>query len=112
VGDLDSLAGLHFSDLSPIDLLNQPKWLARLAENRLGSIVPRVPMFLYHANGDEIIPVAVGRTLRSDYCRAGVNTRWTELPAPNHVTGAIEGGPLAIEWLALRVYGLPAFGNC
>ncbi|MDP4506111.1 lipase family protein [Nonomuraea turcica] len=112
VGDLDRLAGLRFSDLSPIDLLNQPKWLARLAENRLGAVTPRVPMFLYHARGDEIIPLAVGSTLRSEYCRAGVNVRWMALPAPDHVTGAVEGGPLAIEWLTLRILGLPAFGNC
>ncbi|MEV4169042.1 lipase family protein [Nonomuraea sp. NPDC049709] len=112
VGDLGKLAGLRFADLSPIDLLNQPKWLARLAENRLGATAPRVPMFLYHARGDQIIPLAVGSTLRLEYCRAGVNVRWAALPAPDHVTGAIEGGPLAIEWLALRILGLPAFGNC
>ncbi|MEU8249526.1 lipase family protein [Nonomuraea sp. NPDC048916] len=112
VGDLDKLAGLRFSDLSPVDLLNQPKWLARLAENRLGSAPPRVPMFLYHGTGDQIIPYAVGATLRSEYCRAGVNTRWLSLPAPDHVTGAIEGGPPAVEWLTLRILGLPAFGNC
>ncbi|MEO3803230.1 lipase family protein [Nonomuraea sp. B1E8] len=112
VGELDRLAGLRFSDLSPIDLLGQPKWQARLAENRLGSAAPQVPMFLYHGTGDEIIPLSVGSTLRSAYCRAGVTVRWVALPAPDHVTGAIEGGPLAIEWLALRMYGLPASGNC
>jgi dienelactone hydrolase len=112
VGDLGKLAGLRFSDLSPIDLMNQPKWLARLAENRLGAVAPRVPIFLYHASGDEIIPQAVSATLRSEYCRAGANVRWISLPAPSHVTGAIEGGPLAIEWLGLRILGLPAFGNC
>ncbi|SEG85468.1 Secretory lipase [Nonomuraea solani] len=112
VAELSKLAGLRFSDLSPVDLLNQPKWRARLAENRLGAIAPRVPMFLYHARGDQIIPLAVGATLRSEYCGAGVNARWVALPAPDHVTGAIEGGPLAIEWLALRILGLPAFDNC
>ncbi|NRQ40249.1 lipase [Nonomuraea sp. NN258] len=112
VGELSKLAGLRFADLSPVDLLNQPKWLARLAENRLGAIRPRVPMFLYHARGDEIIPFAVGAELRAAYCRAGVNARWAALSAPNHVTGAVEGGPLAIEWLTLRLLGLPAFGNC
>ncbi|MFC5826558.1 lipase family protein [Nonomuraea insulae] len=112
VGDLSKLAGLRFADLSPIDLLNQPKWVTRMTENRLGATAPRVPMFLYHARGDQIIPLSVGSTLRSEYCRAGVNVRWTALPAPDHVTGAIEGGPLAIEWLALRILGLPAFGNC
>lgn len=112
VGDLGRLAGLRFADLSPIDLLGQPKWQARLTENRLGAAAPRVPMFLYHAQGDEIIPHTVGATLRSAYCRAGVNTRWTSFPGGNHVLGAVEGGPLAIEWLALRIYGLPAIGNC
>ncbi|GAA2851023.1 lipase family protein [Nonomuraea rubra] len=112
VGDLSKLAGLRFADLSPIDLLNQPKWLTRLAENRLGATPPRVPMFLYHARGDQIIPLAVGSTLRTEYCRAGVRARWLSLPAPDHVTGAIEGGPLAIEWLALRILGLPASSNC
>lgn len=112
VGDLGKLAGLRFSDLSPIDLLGQPKWLARLNENRLGSAPPRVPVFLYHGRGDQIIPYSVGATLRSEYCRAGVNTRWVPLPAPDHVTGAIEGGPLAIEWLTLRLLGLPAISNC
>ena len=28
------------------------------------------------------------------------------------VLGAVQGGPLAVECLALRLYGLPAFGNC
>lgn len=112
VDDLGKLAGLRFADLSPVDLLNQPKWLTRLAENRLGATAPRVPMFLYHARGDQIIPLAVGSTLRTEYCRAGVNARWTTLPAPDHVTGAVEGGSLAIEWLALRLLGLPALGNC
>ncbi|MCP2344585.1 lipase family protein [Nonomuraea roseoviolacea] len=113
VGELeDKLAGLRFSDLSPVDLLDLPKWRVRLAENRLGATPPKVPVFLYHAQGDEIIPQAVGATLRSEYCRAGANVRWTSLPAGSHVLGAVEGGPLAIEWLALRVLGLPAIGNC
>ncbi|GAA2211066.1 lipase family protein [Nonomuraea monospora] len=112
VDDLSKLAGLRFSDLSPIDLLNQPKWLTRLAENRLGATTPRVPLFLYHARGDQIIPFAVGSTLRTEYCAAGARVRWLSLPAPDHVTGAIEGGPVAIEWLALRILGLPASSNC
>ncbi|WP_082310826.1 lipase family protein [Nonomuraea sp. SBT364] len=112
VGELSKLAGLRFADLSPVDLLDQPKWLARLAENRLGSAPPRVPLFLYHARGDETIPHAVGATLRGEYCATGANVRWASLSASSHVLGAVQGGPLAIEWLALRLYGLPASGNC
>ncbi|MEV4066533.1 lipase family protein [Nonomuraea dietziae] len=106
------LAGLRFSDLSSLDLLNQPKWVARLTENRLGAAAPRVPVFLYHAQGDEIIPHSVGTTLRSQYCSAGARVRWVSLVAGNHVLGAVKGGPLAIEWLALRLLGVPATSNC
>ncbi|WP_084962345.1 lipase family protein [Thermoactinospora rubra] len=113
VGEINSkLAGLRFSDLSPLDLLSQPKWQVRLTENRLGARAPRVPVFLYHAQGDEIIPHSVGAALRSQYCSAGVRVRWVSIPGGNHVLGAVEGGPLAIEWLALRVLGLPATTNC
>ncbi|GAA0945890.1 lipase family protein [Nonomuraea longicatena] len=112
VGELSGFAGLRFADLSPVDLLALPKWTARLTENRLGAMPPGVPVFLYHATGDQIIPYAVGAELRAAYCRAGVNTRWTAVPAGNHVLGAVEGAPLAIEWLALRLYGLPALSGC
>ncbi|RJL32802.1 lipase [Bailinhaonella thermotolerans] len=112
VGELGKLAGLRFADLTTRDLLNQPKWVARMNENRLGALPPRVPMFLYHARGDEIIPHAVGAELRAEYCAAGVTTRWASLPAQNHVAGAVEGGPLAIEWLTLRLLGLPALSDC
>jgi len=112
VGDLGKLAGLRFSDISDIDLLAQPKWQARLAENRLGGIAPQTPVFLYHARGDETIPHRVGAALREQYCDAGVRVRWASLSAPSHVLGAVEGGPLAIEWLALRLIGIPASGNC
>ena len=71
-----------------------------------------MPLFLYHATGDEIIPYGVGRTLRDAYCARGVNVLWTGLPAGSHVLGAVEGGPLAVAWLASRVLGLPAIPNC
>jgi pimeloyl-ACP methyl ester carboxylesterase len=113
VGEITAkLAGRRLAELTTTDVLNRPEWQARLLENRLGATSPRVPLFLYHAKGDEIIPYAVGNTLRREYCAAGLKVRWTALPAGNHVLGAIEGGPLAIGWLVNRVLGLPATSNC
>ncbi|MCT9930023.1 lipase family protein [Planotetraspora sp. A-T 1434] len=106
------LAGRHLSDLTTTDVMHRPDWQARLRENRLGAASPRVPLFLYHAKGDEIIPYGVDRTLRDEYCARGVKVLWKGLPAGSHVLGAVEGGPLAVGWLANRVLGLPALTNC
>ncbi|GLX06102.1 lipase family protein [Microbispora sp. NBRC 16548] len=113
VSDLRAeFGGRRLAEFTTADVLNLPDWRARLAENRLGASAPRVPLFLYHAKGDEIIPYEVGRTLRKEYCAQGVNVLWTSLPAGSHVLGAVEGGPLAVAWLATRVAGLPAIPNC
>ncbi|GAA0415420.1 lipase [Acrocarpospora corrugata] len=113
VGEIRSkLAGRQLAELTTADVMNRPDWRARLAENRLGGAKPSVPMFVYHGTGDEIIPIAVSRTLRREYCAKGANLLWTSVPAGSHVLGAVEGGPLAIAWLASRVLGLPAISNC
>ncbi|MEW9527812.1 lipase family protein [Microbispora sp. NPDC049125] len=113
VADLRArFAGHRLSDFTTADVMHRPDWQARLEENRLGGSAPRVPLFLYHATGDEIIPYGVGRTLRDAYCARGVKVLWTGVPAGSHVLGAVEGGPLAVAWLASRVLGLPAIPNC
>ncbi|PZG37106.1 lipase [Spongiactinospora gelatinilytica] len=109
---VDKLAGRRFSQLTTADVLNAPAWQARLNENRLGGRTPGVPIYLYHADDDEIIPIAIGRTLRRDWCDRGAKVLWTPLPAPNHTTGAVEGAPIAIAWLSSRFEGLPALSNC
>ncbi|WP_459798854.1 lipase family protein [Herbidospora sp. RD11066] len=106
------LAGRTLAELTTQDVMNRPDWTARLQENRLGGTKPSVPVFVWHGTGDEIIPIGVSRTLRSEWCAKGGTVTWTSVPAPSHVLGAVEGGPLAIAWLAGRMLGLPAFGNC
>ncbi|MCG5220110.1 lipase family protein [Streptosporangium sp. KLBMP 9127] len=106
------LAGRTLDELTTSDVLNLPDWQARLAENRLGATRPQMPVYLYHAKGDEIIPMAIGNTLRREWCDKGARVLWTGLPAPNHVLGAVEGAPVAIQWLANRFFGLPALSNC
>ncbi|MBP2702557.1 triacylglycerol lipase [Microbispora sp. RL4-1S] len=105
-------AGHRLSDYTTTDVMSLPEWRARLAENRLGGSAPRAPLFLYHAGHDEVVPYAVGRALRERYCARGADVLWARVPAPSHVLGAAEGGPLAVAWLVSRVLGLPAVGNC
>ncbi|MBB5140118.1 hypothetical protein HNP84_009883 [Thermocatellispora tengchongensis] len=107
-----ALAGRRLADLTTADVLALPAWQARLAETRAGAVAPKVPVFLYHADGDEIIPLSVGRTLRADWCARGAKVLWTSLPAPSHVLGAVAGAPLAVQWLDNRMRNLPTLTNC
>ncbi len=86
--------------------------LERLRENRIGSKAPDMPVLLYHAQLDELIPLAVGRGLFDEYCGRGVRVRFDVIPAAEHVTGAALGGPGAVGWLADRFAGRTAPDAC
>jgi hypothetical protein len=94
------------------DPLADPRWQARLAENRAGTRAPAAPVYLYHGSADELIPLAVGRQLRADWCRLGASVRWQEIPLAEHILGVAVGGPAAMAWLGDRFAGRPATSNC
>jgi len=94
------------------DPLTDPRWQARLEENRAGQNAPTAPVFLYHGTLDELIPLSVGQELRSSYCDMGVNVRWQTIPLAEHIIGVSVGGPAAMTWLGERFAGRPATSNC
>ncbi|HLF41389.1 MAG TPA: lipase family protein, partial [Acidimicrobiia bacterium] len=81
------------------DPLAEPRFAARLAENRAGTRAPGAPVLVYHGTADELIPVGIGRQLADDYCRLGAAVRWQELPLLGHVQAAMAGAPVAVSWL-------------
>jgi hypothetical protein len=83
-----------------------------LRENRIGGQAPDMPVFLHHAQFDELSPIAVSEKLRSEYCGRDVRLRYAVIPATEHVTGAILGAPGAVAWLAGRFAGHPAPTSC
>nr|WP_307849524.1 lipase family protein [Qaidamihabitans albus] len=94
------------------DPLADPRWQARLAENRAGERAPGAPVYLYHGTLDELIPYYVGKELRSRYCGLGTTVRWQPVPLAGHVTGVAAGGPGAMNWLGKRFAGEPVRGAC
>jgi hypothetical protein len=94
------------------DPLADPRWQARLAENRAGTRAPAAPVYLYHGSADELIPPAVGRGLRADWCGLGASVRWQEIPLAEHILGVAVGGPAAMTWLGDRFAGRPVTSNC
>lgn len=111
---IDAIAGSfkRISDLTTRDPLAQPDWRARLAQSRLGGAAPAAPVYQYHALGDELIPYAVGRELRSEWCARGADVEFDTVWVGEHVSGVISHSPAAGNWLADRFAGRPTHANC
>ncbi|GGU93631.1 lipase [Streptomyces albospinus] len=110
----DVAAGLFkkISDVTVRNPLYEPDWQARLRESALGTRRPDAPVYLYHGTADELIPYAVGKQLRADWCAKGADVQWSSIPLGEHVAGAIVGSVPAANWLADRFADKPAAGNC
>lgn len=94
------------------DPLNEPVARAVLADDSLGNAAPTAPVFLFHAYFDELIPVAVGRGLRDDYCAAGTKVQYYEDYVTEHIGLDIAAAPAAVAYLGARFAGRPAPSNC
>lgn len=94
------------------DVIQNPLWQHRLTQNRLGTVKPATPAYLYHGTFDELIPFAVGRELRSQWCAQGADVQWTPLPLLGHVTAVSAWGANAMNWLGDRFAAKPTRPNC
>jgi hypothetical protein len=111
VGLITAFALKHYRDITTTDVLALPDWQAAFAESRLGATAPQVPILQYHGLIDEVIPYAVGKNLRNEWCRRGVTDQFDTYPT-DHVAGVVAGAPAAMLWLAARIAGVPAPSNC
>lgn len=59
-----------------------------------------------------MIPYAVGKRLRADWCAKGATVRWKTLPYAEHVVGVLANAIPAADWLADRFAGEPTGGDC
>ncbi|WP_030162050.1 lipase family protein [Streptomyces sp. NRRL S-244] len=111
---IDAIAGSfkRVSDLTTRNPLEQPDWQARLNQSRLGRTAPAAPVYQYHALGDELIPYAVGRQLRSEWCAKGADVEWQTIWVGEHVSGVITHSLAAGNWLADRFAGRTTHANC
>lgn len=100
------------SDYTTTNIDERPAWRVRLAENNLGGTAPPMPLFLYHAERDQLIPYSVGRDLRLAWCARGANVQWKTYRFSSHSGAAGEAAPDVANWLQARLLGLPASDNC
>ncbi len=101
------LAPRQISHYVTSDPLTQPDWRARLAENNLGTIAPRVPVILGRARQDEAIAPQLTLDLYHEWCALGVDARFDDMPLGDHLSGGFEFAPTGEQFLADRLAGVP-----
>lgn len=96
------------------DLMAEEGLMRALAENsvRLDPRVPQVPVFMWHSRTDPLVPFWDAEETAQRYCRAGVPLTWEPGLAPEHLLGAVEKLPAAMNWLQQRLDGVPAGRAC
>ncbi|MEU8778567.1 lipase family protein [Streptomyces sp. NPDC048606] len=111
---VDAVAGAfkRISDLTTSNPLDRPDWRARLNQSRLGRTAPAAPVLQYHAVGDELIPYATGRRLRSEWCARGADVRFDTIWLGEHVSGVITHSLTVGNWLADRFADRPSRPDC
>jgi hypothetical protein len=95
---------IHASELTQPNVMEMPEWRARLRENRLGGLVPEAPVLLHHARRDQIVSFLQSVNLRDDWERLGADVRlYVTRGGVDHISGAIAGTPVGLEWLSRRL---------
>ncbi len=96
----------HSSDWTDPNVLELPEWRLRLRENRLGGLLPAAPVLLHHARRDQIVSFAHSLDLRDDWEALGADVRlYVTRGGVDHISGAVAGMPVAIDWVARRFAG-------
>lgn len=96
------------------DLLAEEGLMRALAENsvRLSPDAPKVPVFMWHSRTDPLVPFWDAEDTAKRYCRDGTPLTWEPGLAPEHLLGAVEKLPSALNWLQERFDGVPAGRVC
>jgi pimeloyl-ACP methyl ester carboxylesterase len=103
---------MHASELTQPNVLDMPAWRARLRENRLGSMVPAAPVLLHHARQDQIVSFGQSQQLLEDWQALGADVRlYITRGGVDHISGAVAGTPVALEWLSRRIERRPRPGT-
>jgi hypothetical protein len=90
-----------------------PRLTRVLADNSpIGHGAPTAPVYSYHANTDELVPVAVADRLVASYCAAGTPVQKVRFLVGEHNATLLLGAPGAQDFLAKRFAGAPVVSSC
>ncbi|WP_069160697.1 lipase family protein [Nocardia altamirensis] len=95
------------------DPLAMPEIKEAITDNSLGQRKPSVPIYFYHAQNDELIPIAGTDAVVDKYCaEGGPSVTYVREFAAEHLSGVVTHLPGAFYWLKDRLNGVPAPAGC
>jgi len=95
-------AGKHIEDVTTTNPLNDAQWQARINQQKLGNVAPRVPVFAYHGILDEIIPYGHATAMRDSWCAKGAKVQWMDYLFADHLLGVFSGATDAVNFFTAR----------
>lgn len=95
------------------DLLRTPEVAAVVDEVSLGKRTPTMPIFVYHAQNDEILPNAGTDRLVDQYCQdPAARVTYVREFLAEHISGFVSSLPSGFDWIRDRLDGVPAANGC
>lgn len=82
-----------------------------LDAQNLGNTKVPVPLYQYHGQADEFIPLAQDITLKKKYCSKFSNVTFSVYPG-EHISTQFQAAPFVLSWLGDRFSGKAASSNC
>ncbi|WP_330183528.1 lipase family protein [Nocardia sp. NBC_01503] len=94
------------------NLLWHPQFQAATDRQELGAVAPDMPLYMYHSNADDVIPVGGFTALVHRYCALGANISVVHSGIPGHNPAAAVESIGAMNYLGDRFAGIPAAAGC
>ncbi|MFJ4650896.1 lipase family protein [Nocardia sp. NPDC088792] len=94
------------------DPLDLPELSNAVVAQQLGQQTPDVPMYIYHAQNDEFIPIAGTDRVVDGYCRDGADITYTREFLAEHIIGIPGWLPGGYQFIIDRMNGVPAPHGC
>ncbi len=82
-----------------------------ITDQNLGEGLPSVPVYLYHGQADEFIPIAQHTELKENYCGRFANVTFDIYPS-EHIVTQFQAAPTVMNWLDDRFDGDSAANGC
>lgn len=106
-----SLSTYTVGNKSMAQLLADPAIGAAVDAQKLGTKKIAAPVFLYHGEADEFIPVAGDVQLKKDYCNKGSKVSYASFKS-EHIVTQFQGASLALDWIRDRLANKFDLGTC
>uniref|UniRef100_A0A060T861 ARAD1D04400p n=1 Tax=Blastobotrys adeninivorans TaxID=409370 RepID=A0A060T861_BLAAD len=87
------------------EILYQPVVQRVMGDQVLGSHAPKIPMYVYQGNSDEVVPYdSVKETVQS-YCNLGTKVQFITYDGQSHTEAGATGQDAAVQFLSDRLNG-------